>query len=77
VKVTGCTVHFGDAGVDSGPILGQRAVPVLPDDTPASLHARIQEAERALYPEVIAALASGRVMVAGRGVRVQDEQPPK
>jgi len=70
VKVTGCTVHFVDAGVDSGPILGQRAVPVLPDDTPASLHARIQEAERSLYPEVIAALASGRVVIRGRTAQI-------
>jgi phosphoribosylglycinamide formyltransferase 1 len=53
-KVTGCSVHFVDAGIDSGEIIGQRKVPVLADDTPESLHARIQIAERALYPEVIA-----------------------
>jgi phosphoribosylglycinamide formyltransferase-1 len=52
-KVTGCTVHYVDAGVDTGQILGQREVPVLPNDTPESLHARIQIAERELYPEVI------------------------
>jgi phosphoribosylglycinamide formyltransferase 1 len=68
VKMTGCTVHFVDAGVDSGPIIGQQAVPVLDDDTPASLHARIQEAERVLYPACIAAIARGEISVQGRRV---------
>ena len=53
-KITGCSVHYVDAGIDSGEIIAQRKVPVLPGDTPESLHARIQIAERALYPEVIA-----------------------
>lgn len=53
-KVTGCSVHYVDAGIDSGEIIAQRKVPVLPDDTAESLHARIQLAERALYPEVLA-----------------------
>ena len=66
VKLTGVTVHFVDQGVDTGPILAQRTVPVGSEDTPASLHARIQEAERALYPAVIAALARGEVSVQGR-----------
>jgi phosphoribosylglycinamide formyltransferase-1 len=66
VKVTGVTVHFVDQGIDTGPILGQQMVPVLEGDTPATLHARIQEAERALYPAVIAALARGEVTVQGR-----------
>lgn len=52
-RVTGCTVHYVDAGVDSGEIIAQREVPILPDDTPESLHARIQFAERELYPDVI------------------------
>jgi len=52
-SVTGCTVHFVDAGVDSGEIIAQREVPILPDDTPDTLHARIQIAERELYPEAI------------------------
>jgi len=68
VKVTGCTIHFVDQGIDTGPIVVQRAVPVLDDDTPASLHARIQEAERVAYPEAIAAVLSGRVTVDGRRV---------
>ena len=66
VKVTGCTVHFVDQGVDSGPIIAQETVPVLEGDTPETLHARIQEAERKLYPEVIGALAEGRITVKGR-----------
>ncbi|HZE58025.1 MAG TPA: phosphoribosylglycinamide formyltransferase [Chthoniobacterales bacterium] len=53
-KITGCSVHFVDAGIDSGEIIAQQEVPVLPGDTPESLHARIQIAEHALYPEVIA-----------------------
>lgn len=52
-RITGCTVHYVDAGVDSGQIIAQRQVPVLPDDTPETLHARIQAAERELYPEAI------------------------
>ncbi len=56
-KVTGCTVHYVDAGIDSGMILGQREVPIMPNDTPETLHARIQIAERELYPEVIGCLA--------------------
>jgi len=66
VKVTGCTVHFVDQGIDSGPILGQETVPVLVNDTPATLHERIQQAERRLYPRIVSALAEGRVMVRGR-----------
>ena len=66
VKVTGATVHFVDQGVDSGPIIAQRTVPVLPGDTPATLHARIQEAERVVYPATIAALARGAIRVQGR-----------
>jgi phosphoribosylglycinamide formyltransferase-1 len=66
VKVTGCTVHLVDQGIDTGPILGQRAVPVLDGDSASSLHARIQEAERELYPSVIGALARGEIVVKGR-----------
>ena len=66
VKVTGATVHFVDQGVDTGPIIAQRTVPVLPGDTAAALHARIQEAERVVYPATIAALARGAVRVHGR-----------
>lgn len=66
VKVTGCTVHFVDQGVDTGPIIAQQTVPVSSDDTPETLHARIQEAERELYPHCVAALARGEITVRGR-----------
>jgi phosphoribosylglycinamide formyltransferase-1 len=66
VKYTGVTVHFVDQCVDTGPVIAQRPVPVLPGDTPATLHARIQEAERVIYPEALAALARGAVSVQGR-----------
>jgi phosphoribosylglycinamide formyltransferase 1 len=56
-KVTGCTVHYVDAAIDAGEILGNKTVPILPDDTPASLHARIQESEHLLLPAVIAGIA--------------------
>lgn len=65
-KVAGCTVHLVDQGIDTGPILGQRAVPILDTDTAATLHARIQEAERVLYPAVIAAWARQEIHVNGR-----------
>lgn len=52
-KVAGCTVHFVDEQIDHGAIIAQQEVPIFSDDTPESLHARIQTAERALYPEVI------------------------
>lgn len=66
VKVTGCTVHLADPGVDTGPILAQQTVPVLDDDTPATLHERIQVAERALYPATIAAFAEGKIRIESR-----------
>ena len=68
VKVTGCTVHFVDAGVDSGPIIGQQTVPVPDDDTPETLHQRIHAAEHELYPKCVAALARGEISVQGRRV---------
>jgi phosphoribosylglycinamide formyltransferase-1 len=52
--VTGCTVHYVDEGIDSGDIIAQREVPILPNDTPDTLHARIQAAEHELYPEALA-----------------------
>ena len=55
--VTGCTVHFVDEGMDSGEVIAQAEVPILPGDTPESLHARIQEAEHQLYPEWIGRFA--------------------
>jgi phosphoribosylglycinamide formyltransferase-1 len=52
-SVTGCTVHYVDEKIDHGDIIAQREVPILPEDTPETLHARIQAAERELYPAVI------------------------
>ncbi len=69
VKVTGCSVHFVDAGVDSGPIVGQQTVPVLDNDTAESLHHRIQLAEHELYPKCVAAIARGEINIEGRRVR--------
>jgi phosphoribosylglycinamide formyltransferase-1 len=57
-KLTGCTVHYVEAGIDTGEILGQRTVPILPDDTPDRLHVRIQMAEHALLPAVVADIAA-------------------
>jgi len=74
VKVAGCTVHFVDQGIDSGSILGQETVPVLASDTAATLHERIQQAERRLYPRVVRALAEGRVAVKGRQTVISGEQ---
>ena len=68
VKVTGCTVHFVDAGVDSGAIIGQQTVPVLDNDTAESLHQRIHAAEHELYPKCVAAVARGEISVVGRRV---------
>jgi phosphoribosylglycinamide formyltransferase-1 len=71
VKFTGCTVHFVDAGVDSGAIIGQQTVPILDDDTPETLHQRIHAAEHELYPKCVAAIARGEVQVDGRRVVVR------
>jgi len=71
VKITGCTVHFVDAGVDSGPIIAQQTVPVADDDTPEALHQRIHAAEHELYPRCIEAIAWGKVAVQGRRVIVK------
>jgi phosphoribosylglycinamide formyltransferase-1 len=59
VKVTGVTVHYVDSGIDSGPIIAQRAVPVQKGDTPETLHQRIQIEEHKLYPAVLKELALG------------------
>ena len=68
VKFTGCTVHFVDAGVDSGAIIGQQTVPVLDNDTPETLHQRIHAAEHELYPKCVAAIARKEISVVGRRV---------
>ena len=69
-KVAGVTVHFVDAGTDSGPIIVQKTVPVMEDDTPESLHARIQVQEHVAYPEALGIIAAGRYRSEGRRVRI-------
>lgn len=68
VRFTGCTVHYVDAGVDSGPIIGQQTVPVLDNDTPDTLHQRVHAAEHEIYPRCVAAIARGEISVVGRRV---------
>jgi formyltetrahydrofolate-dependent phosphoribosylglycinamide formyltransferase len=71
VKLTGATVHFVDAEYDHGPIVLQRAVPVLDDDTPETLAARVQAVERELVPEAVRLFAAGRLALEGRRVRIR------
>ena len=68
VRWTGCTVHFVDEGLDSGPIILQETVPVRDDDTPEALAARILEQEHQLYARAIALFFSGRLRIVGRRV---------
>ena len=70
VKVAGCTVHFVDEGTDTGPIIVQRTVPVFPDDTAETLHARMQLQEHIAYPEALRLIAVGKLRVEGRRVVV-------
>jgi len=70
VKVSGCTVHFADNQYDHGPVIAQKAVPVVDDDTPETLAARVFQAECEAYPEVLNLIAAGRVKVEGRRVRI-------
>ena len=69
-KVAGTTIHFVDEEVDHGPIVVQEAIAVLPEDTETSLHERIKQIERRLYPMVIRAFAAGRLKVEGRRVHI-------
>jgi phosphoribosylglycinamide formyltransferase-1 len=73
VKVSGCTVHFADNEYDHGPIVTQRVVPVLDDDTPESLAARVFAAECEAYPQAIQWFAQGRLRIEGRRVRITSE----
>ena len=70
VRVTGCTVHFVNEGVDAGPVILQQAVAVQAGDTPATLHQRIQIAEHALLPEAIRLFALRKLQVTGRQVKI-------
>jgi phosphoribosylglycinamide formyltransferase-1 len=76
VRVTGCSVHYLDAGVDSGPIIAQKAVEVRDDDTLESLLGRIHVAEHFLYPACIGAIARGEISLQGRRVLWRGSRPP-
>lgn len=73
VKLTGVTVHFVDDKYDHGPIIMQESVPVLDDDTPASLAERVQAQERELYPKAIQLFAEGRLKIEGRRVHILEQ----
>ena len=70
MKVSGCTVHLVDEHYDAGPIVVQTCVPVLEDDTPETLGARVFAAECRLYPEAVRLFAAGRLQIEGRRVRI-------
>ena len=70
MKITGCTVHFVDEGYDTGPIILQRCVPILDDDSPETLAARVLPVEHETYIEAIRLFVQGRLRVEGRRVRV-------
>jgi len=74
VKFSGCTVHFVDEGVDTGPVIIQAVVPVLEDDTVDSLSARILVQEHRIYPEAIRLFAAGRLKINGRKIQVLDAE---
>jgi phosphoribosylglycinamide formyltransferase 1 len=69
-KLSGCSVHFADNQYDHGPVILQKAVPVLDDDTPETLAARVFQAECEAYPEALRLLGQGRVRVEGRRVKI-------
>lgn len=69
-RFSGCTVHFVDGGVDTGPIITQAVVPILEDDSEESLSARILQQEHQVYPRAIQLIAEGRVRIDGRKVHI-------
>jgi len=71
VKLTGATVHFVDGGTDTGPIIAQKAVEVLPDDTAETLGNRIRQVEHELLPQVVRWIAEGRVILNDRKVSIR------
>ena len=72
-KVSGCTLFFIDKGKDTGPIILQKAVPVLEDDTAETLKARVQKAEQEILPKGIKLYAENRLYVEGRKVHILDK----
>jgi phosphoribosylglycinamide formyltransferase 1 len=77
VKFSGCTVHFADEGIDTGPIIIQAIVPVYDTDTEETLSGRILKEEHRIYPKAIKLYAEGRLQVEGRKVRVKDHPQPE
>jgi phosphoribosylglycinamide formyltransferase 1 len=77
VKFSGCTVHFADEGVDTGPIIIQAIVPLYDTDTEETLSQRILKEEHRIYPKAIKLYAEGRLQVEGRKVRVKDHPQPE
>jgi len=75
VRVSGCTVHFVDEAMDTGPIIIQAAVAVMPEDTEQTLSKRILELEHKIYPEAIRLFSEGRLHVQGRKVYIKDYHP--
>ncbi len=73
VKVSGCTIHLVDEGVDTGPIIMQEAVPVYPNDTKETLHQRIQVLEHILYPWVINLFIKGKIKIQGRRCTIDEK----
>ena len=69
-KVSGCTIHFVDEGMDTGPIIMQQAVPIFADDTADSLAERILRVEHELYPEAIGLYCEQRLFITGRNVKI-------
>ncbi len=77
VKFSGCTVHFADEGVDTGPIIIQAVVPVYDCDTEETLSQRILKEEHRIYPQAIKLWAEGKLLVEGRKVRVKGHPQPE
>jgi phosphoribosylglycinamide formyltransferase-1 len=75
VRISGCTVHFVDEGMDTGPVIIQAAVPVAPDDTEDSLSERILKLEHRIFPEAIRLFAEGKLCVEGRKVKIAGYRP--
>jgi phosphoribosylglycinamide formyltransferase-1 len=71
-KVSGCTIHFVDEGMDTGPIIAQDVVKILNDETPESLKEKVQALEMRLYPEVIKLFSQGKITLEGRKVLIND-----
>jgi phosphoribosylglycinamide formyltransferase-1 len=77
VRYAGCTIHFVDEGTDTGPIIMQAVVPILPDDTEGDLSARILVEEHRIYPESLRLWSEGRLLIEGRKVRILGEGSEK